>query len=246
MRGAVEGGRFDGESGCGRRSSVLAAAAALKVRLVLPTNRSSAVSSTAAAATDDDDAATAAGRNIRESSSSSSSSSLPTVSRTRPKIQARRRRRPAYVNDATVPRDPASERRCQFGRTAGATVLRARPISPVRLVFWRRATAPVHNTSTPALTVTRSVDRQSHRRPVELPSKARDKRARTHTNTHTHTRHIHTSHTYTHSTHTHTHTHARYIRARNRNIRERRGLVRSSYADDVLYRFVKIIIIIII
>lgn len=63
--------------------------------------------------------------------------------------------------------------------------------------FWRRATAPVQ--CTPALTVTRSVDRQSHRRPVELPSKARDN-AHTHTYTHTYT------HTHTYTLHKRTHT----------------------------------------
>lgn len=85
-------------------------------------------------------------------------------------------------------------RRCQFGRTAGTTFLRARPVPPGRSVFWRRATAPVRCGRTPALTVTRSVDRQSHRRPVELLLKARDNvRAQTHTFTHSH---IHTlSHT---------------------------------------------------
>lgn len=52
-------------------------------------------------------------------------------------------RRPAYAvardDGEERPREPASKRRCQFGRTAGATFLRARPIPPGRFVFWRRA-----------------------------------------------------------------------------------------------------------
>lgn len=52
-------------------------------------------------------------------------------------------RRPAYAvardEGEERPREPASKRRCQVGRTAGATFLRARPIPPGRFVFWRRA-----------------------------------------------------------------------------------------------------------
>lgn len=215
-------GRVGRESGCGCRGSVLAAAS--KVRLVPPLTHSKPRAPLA-------HACTPIGVLRRRQRRRSRYSRAP-ATRPRPRPRAR--------VDRPTPSPASRERRGRGSRRlSGVVSLGAPParrfcarvlFRPVVSFFGAaRYTAPVR--CTPALTVTRSVDRQSHRRPVELPSKARDN-AHTHTHTlhtltHTHT-HTHTK-TYTHihlnTTHTcsqiYVHTHARFTRA-NRNIRERR------------------------
>jgi len=214
------------ESGCGSRGSVLAAAS--KVRLVPPLSptRNPARHSHTRARQSGYSTANAAGRDIRGCPPPLLLSDLDPG----PASTGLRWRHEGG------PREPASKRRCQFGRTAGATFLRARPIPPGRFVFWRRALRHQCGVRQRSQSLDQSTGKviggrlNSHRKRVIT---------HTHTLTHTHT-HIHThtltytyqtyTHTLKHNTHTHnTHAH-KYMYTHTHDTRARTEI----FANDAI------------